>query len=211
MTWSWSIFFALLVPLAVAALGYEIHNYFTRTRPKQIRRKQASQALQLWKDGQVTGGQLYRHHRGGEYLIVAIANGYCEDQVKWPITVVYCDMQFRTHYSRPLHEFLQSMTLDKTIDNSVPSPFDELMAMTVHRMDGPRNTGMPAVGSVWYCVKNYGEGQQEVNEITVKEIANKDRAQPIIVYIENKYPHDLRAMNLYQFLRVYKRKEEQSA
>lgn len=206
--WSWSIFFALLMPFVVAVVVYWAHNYFTQVRPQRAVRNQARQALQLWKDGEVFGGQVYRHDSDREYIIIAITNGYCEDQVKWPITVHYCDMKFNLQYSRPLHEFLQTMTLDRTIDNTLPSPFDELMAMTVHRMDGHRNTGMPAVGSVWYCVKNYGEGQQEVNEITVKEIANIDRAQPIVVYIENKYPHDLRAMNLYQFLRIYKRQQE---
>lgn len=52
----------------------------------------------------LTVGDFYRHHKGGVYIIVAVANLNSDDDVKFPTTVVYRDQENRI-WSRPARQF----------------------------------------------------------------------------------------------------------
>jgi len=205
-----ALFGKLVDIILIAAFLYlivqEVMDYVKRQR----KNKALEAAMNVWKSGEVYGGQVYTHHSGREYLIVFVTNGYCDDQHKWPLTVVYCDTQYLYFYSRPLHEFLATMKINRDVDNSIASAEDELHAMARKYLKDGKNTGIPHSGEQWYSEEHAGTPLAYRNEVTVKEIANVDRAQPIVIYIEDKYPHDIRAMNLYQFLRKFKRTQEKA-
>lgn len=49
--------------------------------------------------------RIYRHNKGGMYILLEIANQYVDDKVKWPLTAVYACCETGKVYARPMSEF----------------------------------------------------------------------------------------------------------
>lgn len=49
--------------------------------------------------------KIYRHNKGGMYVLLEIANQYVDDVDKWPLTAVYVSCETGKVYCRPFSEF----------------------------------------------------------------------------------------------------------
>lgn len=83
MIWGWALFGKLVDIILIAVLLYTIVQELVDYTKRQRKSKALAAAMDVWKSGEVYGGQVYTHHSGREYLIVFVANGYCDDQHKW--------------------------------------------------------------------------------------------------------------------------------
>lgn len=205
--WDWSIFWPVCFFVLAIAGYFGLLGWIGG----RMRRKHQSETTanigakirttyQLWFTGSVRGGQVYRHHSGREYLIVSIFNGLCDDKIKWPLTVVYCDVKMTSWYARPLWQFLDGCQLNREIDNdATPAVFD-LMAMA--RFDGKVEAELPQPQSVW----TEGEPSQPYlkrPDVVVTQVYNKNLSQPIVSYYAIGREHEALALPLYLFLRKY--------
>lgn len=198
------------IALAVLLITLVVTNHFKRlniTREQQ-RRNAIDKAYLDWYSGDVRPGQVY-DHRKGKYQLVLITNTLCDDKYAWPLMATYCDIRLMCWYTRPLHEFLRSRTLDRSVDNELPDSMFELMAMANQRIDPQKEEERyPQVGSQWFYEQETSIHTQR-DDITVTSVYNKGRAQPIVAYYNVRTPSVPEAVNLFQFLKKYRRLEQE--
>jgi len=235
--WDWSIFWPVCIFfLAVAAFGYlmfRLGEHIRRKYNQQVTvkcshgctavvlhedakdsasvREKILAVYAKWYNNDVRCGQVYVHHSGREYLLLAIHNGLCEDKIKWPLMAVYCNVQMTAWYARPLWQFLEGSTLNREVDNDEMPPSLDLMAMASYAGNRERvESSLPQRGSMWYSDRSYGSINQR-EEILVDEVFNKDRSQPIVSYTVVGRPAESRAKPLYLFYKKYKPADQEKA
>ncbi|AQT28522.1 hypothetical protein YOLOSWAG_37 [Erwinia phage vB_EamM_Yoloswag] len=110
-----SMFLYNFVGIIVAVAVFLLHLHFTERRPRALYLRKQQAALRAVQNGLLHRGQIYEHHSGRKYILLLVTNDTCDDLVKWPVTVSYCDMARENYYSRPLHEFMINMKLCKEL------------------------------------------------------------------------------------------------
>ncbi|QZE57250.1 hypothetical protein MPK71_gp041 [Erwinia phage pEa_SNUABM_1] len=189
----------------LVAYGVAIHN-----RRQEKRRREA--ADRVLKHDDIRGGQVWTNIKNNSpYQVLFLTNLYNDG----PIQVVY-SQHWAYIYSMPVEDFFEQFTHNLTIDNTLASAHDDLMAMATN-MRGSTRLRLPQEGERWTRVDQIPNGFSEDRmpvfrkqpvTVEVQGIVEQSPAHPFVLFKEGG---ERKVLNLYMFLNCYSPEGEADA
>lgn len=170
---------------------------------REKERQQAARHNAIQNDA-IHAGQVWKRWADKEnYQVLFLTNLYNGGHIQ---------VVFSKHWayvdSLPLEDFFEQFTHDITVDNSLASASDDLMAMASN-MIGRSTIRKPVEGERWtrvdYIPNGFDEDRMPVHRkqnvtVDVLGIVEQSPAQPFVLYKEGEGQH---VLNMHQFLNRY--------
>ncbi|QZE58594.1 hypothetical protein pEaSNUABM28_00037 [Erwinia phage pEa_SNUABM_28] len=181
----------------LVSYGLAIHN-----RRQENRRRLA--AIRAIKEDEIRGGQVWTSiANGADYQVLFLTNLYTDGHIQ----VVY-SRHWAYISSMPLEDFFEQFTHNRSVDNTLASAHDDLMAMA-HNMRNDGRIRKPEEGEYWTRIDRIPDGFDEERHpkfrsspvtVEVHGIVEQSPSQPFVLFKEGG---ERKVLNMYMFLNFY--------